>query len=91
MDAFMKSVQPRAQAGDLIKGEHYLVIQDRRLHYAGIFELLYHTGSGDGMENVYRFNNLGAPHDETCDRWRDTKQFIQISRAELETFLTISL
>ena len=91
MDAFMKSIQPRAQAGDLVKDQHYLVLQDRRLHYAGKYELLYHTGSGDGMENVYRFNNLGATHDETCDRWRDTKQFIQISRAELETFLTISL
>ncbi len=91
MDEFMKSVQPRAQSGNLIKDQHYLVVQDGRLHYAGKYELLYHTGSGDGMETVYRFNNLGAPHDETCYRWRDTKQFIQISRAELEFFLTISL
>lgn len=92
MDEFMKSVQARAQSGNLIKDQHYLVLQDGRLHYAGKYELLYHIGSGDGMETVYRFNNLGAPNTETDNRWMNReKYYIQISRAELEVFLTISL
>lgn len=87
MDAFIKSIQIRSQTGELNKDHHYLVVEGGKARYVGKYDLTYHTGTGDGMETVYRFNNMGTSHDETDYRWRNTtKYYIQISETELEAF-----
>ena len=83
----MKSVQPRSQTGELVKDQHYLVVESGKARYAGKFDLMYHAGTGDGMENVYRFTTMENYHHEVESRWREArKHFIPISEEELEEF-----
>jgi len=83
----MKSVQSTSQTGDLIKDHHYLVVEGGKARYVGKFDLMYHTGTGDGMENVYRFTNVENYQHEVESRWREArKHFILITAEELETF-----